>query len=75
MSGNILLLSCQGGTGETNSVAYNLSKRSGAAVITAKNSDVNYNWLFNKNPDLDNKSKGAWVRISAVRGRTYKCEV
>ncbi len=73
IKGNIMLLSCQGGTGGTGSVAYNLSKRTGSAVICAKNSAVNYNWLFNKNPDLDNKSSGTWARISAIRGVTYKC--
>lgn len=72
LNGKIMLLSCHGGTG-LNSVAYNLSKRSGRAVIAAKNSSVNYNWLLNKDPDLDDKTNGVWARISAIKGTTYKC--
>ena len=58
VNGNIMLLSCQGGSGGTGSVAYNLSKRGGAGVVCAKDSAVNYNWIFNRNPDLDNKQNG-----------------
>ncbi|MBQ2803293.1 MAG: hypothetical protein IJF07_05275 [Lachnospiraceae bacterium] len=74
VKGNVMLLSCQGGTGRTSSVAYNLSKRTGRGVVCAKDSAVNYNWLFNKNPDLDDKENGEWVKISAIKGRTYKCK-
>lgn len=73
LNGNIMLLSCHGGDGRSSSVAYQLSKRTGSAVIAALNSAVNYNWLFNRKPDLDDKTNGIWARISAVKGRTYKC--
>ena len=71
LQGNILLLSCNGGTGLKKSVAYNLSKKSGASVVAASNSSVNYDWLF-KNPYLDDKTNGQWVRITAIRGTTYR---
>jgi len=73
LNGNTMLLSCYGGDGRSSSVAYQLSKRTGSAVISALNSAVNYNWLLNKKPDLDDKKNGTWARISAIKGRTYKC--
>ena len=74
LTGSVMLLSCQGGSGGSNSVAFNLAKRSAAKVVAAKNSSVNYG-LVSKEPLLDSMIKGNWVKISAIKGKTYREEV
>lgn len=72
LKGNVMLLSCHGGTGGSSSVAFKLAKKSGKKVIASKNSSVNYN-IITKDPYLDNRKKGKWVKIYCVKGK-YLCD-
>ena len=54
--GNILLLSCHGGSDGANSVATKLSKRSNTSVICAKDCSVNYDYI-SKSPFLSDLKK------------------
>ena len=70
MTGKIMLLSCQGGTGRDESVAYQLAKRSGKSVIAAKNSPVNY-YRTTREPYLKDRDKGNWIMVDNPKSRYY----
>lgn len=58
--GNILLLSCNGGTGNSTSAGYRLAKRTVTKVICAKDSNVSY-WPITYKPRLNDTTNGTWV--------------
>lgn len=66
INGSVMLLSCNGGTGGGGSVARFISQRSGVSVVSANNSNVNYEWFATKNPCLQDKQNGRWIRTTVV---------
>ena len=71
--GNILLLSCHGGSDGANSVATKLSKRSNTSVICAKDCSVNYDYI-SKSPFLSDLKNGRWIK-TYVNGNQIRTSI
>lgn len=73
IQGNILLLSCHGGTNGASSVATNLSKYSNTSVISARDCSVNYDY-FTKDPYLSDLKNGRWIK-TYINGKQIRTSI